>query len=292
MQEIGSFRTLKVDINLVDETFDVSQSGSYHLSIQTETGGISFCVCNTAIRKYIVFRSYLFPEADHLLADIYSSIFENDDLLKLTYKSSSHLWISPCSTLVPNYLFDPDEAEACLVFNHGKITDEQTQHHDIKPVNLINIFSCPEMLTDMLRKYQPNIRLFHQTAPFIETVIAAPSLTHSRGISVFFYSRYLDIVVVENQKLLFYNTFKIIAPEDSVYYLTGVSNLFNIDLSTSKLMYAGDLDQIPPEVAILKSYVETIVECIPSNAFTYSHFITASFRKKFINLFNLYGCES
>ena len=241
----------------------------------------------------MLLRNYIFPEADYLVsADIYSSIFENDDLLKLNYKSSSHLWISPCSTLVPNHLFDPDEAETCLVFNHGKMTDEQTQHHDIKPLNLINIFSCPEALTIMLRKYQPNIRLFHQTAPFIETVIAAPSMTHSLRIAVFFYSPYLDIVVVENQKLLFYNTFHIVAPEDSVYYLTGVSNLFNIDLLTTRLMYAGDLNQIPPEVAILKNYVESFVECIPSNAFTYSHNIPVTFRKKFINLFNLYGCES
>ena len=241
----------------------------------------------------MVLRSYVFPEAaPRELADVFSSIFENDDLLGLTYKSSSHLWVSPCSTLVPHHLFDPGDAETCLAFNHGIMTGDQTQHHNIKPLNLINIFSCPETLTDLLRKYQPDIRLFHQTAPFIETVLAVPSLNHALGMAVFFYSRYLDIAVVENQKLLFYNTFKIVAPEDSVYFLSGVSNLFNIDLLKAKLLYAGDLSQIPPEVAILRDYVESIVECLPSNAFTYSHSISTSFRKKFINLFNLYGCES
>ena len=292
MPELGN-NIAKADINMVDEIFDVSQSGSYHLSIQTEPDSLSFCVCNTTLNKYILLRNYSFSDADpHELADIYSSIFENDELLGLTYKSSGHLWISPCSTLVPHHLFDPDDAETCLAFNHGKMNGEQTQHHDIKPLNLINIFSCPEMLTDLLRKYQPGIRLFHQTAPFIETVLAAPSLNHTIGMAVFFYSRYLDIAVVENQKLLFYNTFQITAPEDSVYFLSGVSNLFNIDLLKTKLMYAGDLDQMPPEAGILKNYVESIVECLPSNAFTYSHYISASFRKKFINLFNLYGCES
>ena len=293
MQVTGSFDTLKADINLVDETFDVSQSGSYHLSIQTESDSVSYCICNTAVNTYIVLRNYVFPKSDHYqLTDRLTYIFENDDFLKLTYKNSSHLWISPCSTLVPNYLFDSNEAEAYIKFNHGKKANEQIQHHDIKPLNLINVFSCPEMLTNLLRKYQPNIRLFHQTAPFIETVLAAPSLTHSPGLAIFFYSRYLDILVVNHQKLLFYNTFQINAPEDTVYYLAGVSNLFNIDLLTTKLIYAGDLNQIPPELSILNNYVESIVECIPSNAFTYCHQISASFRKKFVHLFNLYGCES
>ena len=293
MQEIGSFKTLKADIDLVDETFDVSQSESYHLSIQTEPDGLSFCICNTSLNKYIVLRSYRFPDADfNKLANECSFIFENDELLGLKYKSSSHLWVSSCCTLVPNYLFDAADAETCLEFNHGKMTGEQTQHHYIKPLNLNNIFSCPETLTELLRKYQPAISLFHQTAPFIETVIATPSLQHSSGIAVFYYSNYLDIVVVENQRLLFYNTFKIVAPEDSVYYLAGVSNLFNINLLTTKLLYVGDLNLIPPEVAILRNYVEDIVECLPSNAFTYSYHIPATFRKKFINLFNLYGCES
>jgi hypothetical protein len=56
-------------------------------------------------------------------------------------------------------------------------------------------------------------------------------------------------------------------------------------------MYAGNFKHMPPEIEILKGYAGCIVEYEPSNAFTYSHCIEESFRKNFINLFNLYGCE-
>jgi hypothetical protein len=109
---------------------------------------------------------------------------------------------------------------------------------------------------------------------------------------VYFYAHYLDVAVVENDRLLFYNTFPINAPEDSVYYLAGVANLFDIDLTSAKLMYEGNFRQATPEATILKNYVDHIIECEPPKDVTYSHYITESLRKDFVNLFNLYGCES
>jgi hypothetical protein len=291
MPEIGN-KTAKADINLIDETFDISQAESYHLSIQNKPGRLSFCILNTVINKYIVLRNYPISAEPGALSDECSAIFESDDLLGLSYKSSSHLCISPRCTLVPEHLFDPDGADACLEFNHGAMPGELTMQNYIKPAGVYNIFPCPEALAGLVRMYRHNIKFFHQATPFIASVVTGMPSPARRGMAVYFYSHYLDIAVVENKKLLFYNTFPINAPADSVYYLAGVSNLFDIDLLSTKLMYAGDFKHIPPEAAILKGHVDRIIECEPSKAFTYSHYIMEPFRRNFINLFNLYGCES
>ena len=291
MPEIGN-KIANRDINLVDETFDASQSGSCHLYIQIETGGLSFCVFNTVINKFIVLRNYLFHETNpHAWVDECSSIFANDDLLGLQYKSSGLLWISPRSTLVPDNLFDPNEADAYLSFNHGELANERTQHNYIKSAGLYNVFSCPESLINLLRNYQPKIRLFHQTTTLIESVITGIA-SLDKFMAIYFYSRNLEFVIVENKKLLFNNSFQINAPEDSVYFLAGVSNLFNIELLSTHLLYVGDMKRLPPEVAILEDYVERFIECEPPNAVTYSYLIAEPLRKNFINLFNLFGCES
>ena len=290
MPEIGN-NTLKADIDLVDETFDISQSESYHLSIQTEPCRLSFCVFNTVINKYVVLRNYpLFITDPHILTGECKAIFENDHLLGLKYKSSSHLWISPRSTLVPGQLFDFGNVDSYLAFNHECVVDEQTLCHYVKSADLYAVFSCPETLISLFGSYHPNIRFFHQTAPIIESATGRSS--GQRKMAVFFYSSYLDIVVTENKNLLFYNTFRINAPEDSAYYLAGVANMFEINLLSTKLLYAGNTKQMPPEIAILKNYVDRIIEFEPPNAVTYSHYIQEPLRKSFINLFNLYGCES
>jgi hypothetical protein len=291
MPEIGH-KAVKTDIDLVDETFDVSQSGSCYLSIQIEQDGLSFCVFNTVINKYIVLRNYPFLHtAPHEMIDECSSIFANDDLLRLKYKSSGLLWISPRSTLVPDDLFDPGKADTYLSFNHGELASEQTQHNFIRSAGLYHVFSCPESLVNLLSIYQPKIHLFHQTAPLIESMITKID-SQDKLMAIYYYSHNMDIMVVENKKLLFCNSFQINAPEDSVYYLAGVSNILNVEPLSTNLLYAGDIKRLPPEVAILKDYVERLVEFEPPNTVTYSYLITEPLRKNFINLFNLSGCES
>jgi len=287
MPEIGN-NIAQADINLVDETFDRSQSASYHLSIQTETDRLTFCVFNTVINKCIVLRSYPFSSA---YVDVLISVFENDKLFMLNCKSCCHLWVSPRYTFVPEHLFAPDEADEYMTFNHGALADEETLYHYSHAANLYHLFSCPKELISLFRKYHPQIRFFHHSKPLIESIITETSPTDKVGMAIYFYSGWLDIVVVKNKKLLFYNSFQINAPADSVYYFAGVSSMFDINLSSIKLTYAGSLKQMPPEIAILENSVGQMVESEPTNALTYSHYISDPFRRNFINLINSYGCE-
>jgi hypothetical protein len=296
MPEIGN-NIAKADIDLIDDSFDVSHSGSYHLSIQIESGRFSYCIFNTETNKYIVLRSYPLTVTDpssitghSSLVSAYFPIFENDYLLSLSYKSSSLLLISPRYTLVPDHLFDPGKAEVYLNFNHGAVSDEQVLHRHFRPANVYCVFSCPDELLNLILMYQPYIRFFHQSAPLIESVLSGISQTSEEEVAIHYYHRWLDVVLVKNKKLLFYNSYRINAPADSLYYLLGVTNIFDVVLLSTKIMYAGNLVQMPPEIEILKGYVSSI-ENVPSNAFTYSHYITEPNRRNFSNLFNLYRCE-
>ena len=297
MPEIGN-KIVNADIDLIDESFDASQSKCYHLSIQIEPDRVSFCVLNTLDHQYIVLRSYhlFFINPLHitdpsLLIDAYRAIFDDDDLLKYAYKNSSLLWISPRFTFVPEHLFDPNAANLYLTFNHGTVTGEHTFHRYIRPANLYHVFSCPEELKSLVRKHQPFVTFFNQSAPLIETALTKITPAGKLDVTVFYYFGWMDIAITKDNQLLFYNSFKINSSADSVYYLAGVCNLFDIDLLSTKIIYPGNLQQMPPEIAILKDFVERIVECELHHMVKYSHYIREPLRKIFTNLFNLYRCE-
>jgi hypothetical protein len=289
----------KADIDLIDETFDTAQSESYHLSIQTDTDRLSFCIFNTVINRYVVLRNYSLSTGDtNRYISECKSVFDNDELLRLKYKSSSHLLVSQRCTLVPEHLFADDEADLFLNFNHGTAAGEKALHNHVARAGLYNVFSYPEELIALLKSYQPDIKLFHHATPFLKSVMEPPSVPPLGGggalVAVSYYSGYLDIGIVENNRLAFYNTFQINAPADSVYYLLVASDLFNIDLKATKLIYSGNNEQTPPEIAILAEYTGGIVSPVPSNdapSVAYSHCIAEPLRKTFINLFNLYWCE-
>ena len=292
MSGIGN-NIAKADIDLIDGTFESSQSESYHLSIQREPGRLSFCVFNTVINKYVVLRSYPLSATEWLQSSACRSILENDKLLGLNYKSSSCLWLSQRYTLIPHHLFDEKEADLYLTFNQEHVTGEHTLSRYIWSANAYYVFSCPEEWLTLLRIYQPRIRFFHHSGLFIESVIgSSTSSTGKTDVAILFYGRWLDVVVTRGNRLLFYNSFQINAPADSVYYLAGVSNLFDIDLLSTKLMYAGSLSPMLPEIEILNAYVNRIIEFEPLRTVAYSHYITESYRKRFIHLFKLFECES
>jgi len=283
MPEIGN-KIERADIDLIDETFDISQSENYHLSIQTGQDRLTFCVLNTVIKKYIVLRSYRLSKIDiSLSATIVNAcraIFEKDDLLGLRYKSSSFLWVSPRSTLVPEEFFRHNAATDYLAFNHGTAADEHALQNHIKSAKLHNIFSYPKALISLLQLYRPNIKLFHHATTIIENIVA----DSKNNMAVHFYTDHIDVIAVKNGNLQYYNTFRINAVDDAVYYFTLVANMLKTDMQSIKLVVLGKSNEA------FDGFVGRVVESEPLDAITYSHYISEQYRKEYINLFNLYGC--
>jgi hypothetical protein len=295
MPETGNNNAINPVIDLVDETFDISQAGSYYLFLQTGPEGLAFCVFNAVISKYIVLRHYPFSGTDgnsNAIVGLCRNIFADDNLLGLSYKVCSHLWVSPRSTLAPEHLFDPADAAEYLNFNMGWNADECVMHNQVRSAKLYNIFSCPKPLASLLRQYQPTVTFFHHATPFIDG-LSVESLSSSKTrVAVHYYADNMDILAVKARKLLFYNTFRISTPQDSVFYLAGVLNLFDMKPAATKLFYAGNLNEIPPHAKIIRDYVDRTVECEPLDTVTYSHYLTGQIRTRFIHLFNLYACVS
>jgi hypothetical protein len=286
MQETGNKSAPQANIDLVDETFDVSQSESYHLSLQIAEEGLSLCVFNTVVDKYLLLRHYPFSGGDSLIARS-GEVLECDELLRLPYKNCSALWVSPRSTLVPEHLFDERNAGKYLNFNHGAEQDEQALYHYICAAQLYHVFSLPDVLKTMVESYQPHVRWFHHGIPLIERMPA-----QAKPVAVFFYGKHMDVVIRQNRQMAFYNTFQVDAPEDAVYYLASVLNLFDLQLSSVHLVYAGHTEDISRYADHIRQYIAHVAEGEPLATVTYSHYLTDPLRKRFIHLFNLYGCVS
>lgn len=289
MLETGNSISTKIDFNLIDETFDVSQSESYRLHIQTECNGLVFCIFNTVVSKYIVLRNYSFTVANNEeLVAACTHIFANDDLLKLQYKAASHVLISPRNTLVPQDLFDASQLSTYLNFNQGEKARETVHRNLLLDTGLVNVFTYPEDLTLLLRQYHPSVALFHQATVLIAAVI--DDTRHSVTVSVD--HSYMDIAVTKNKKLLFYNTFKIDSPDDAVYYIAGVLMQHDMKVNDTTIAYAGDLTNPSPVIESIKRFVANVTECEPIKTVTYTHYINSALKAQFTILFNLYRCVS
>ncbi|MDR0814418.1 MAG: DUF3822 family protein [Bacteroidales bacterium] len=273
-------------IDLIDETFDVSQSVNYSLCLQIASKGISFCVLDTLTGKYIVLRHYPCETGSDFMA-FCSKIFDEDELLRLTYKSSRFLQVSERSTLVPAPLFAEKEAENILNFNHGKREDELTLFRYLPSAQAYSIFSVPAPLHSLLQKYQPGIQCFHHSQPLIEW-----SIEKNKSLSFFIYNDNMDIVILRDGRFIFYNSYHLLAPADAVYFLAGALNAFGLSINATELVYAGASADVSDCIELIKPFCSRITEIEPSNARIYSYYINETLRKQFIHLFNLHECVS
>ncbi|MDR1673774.1 MAG: DUF3822 family protein [Bacteroidales bacterium] len=277
----GNKPFIRATVDLLDETFDVSQIGNCLLFLQITTGSVSFCIFHTGSGKYVGLRHYLFAREN----DLYSccrSVFESDELLRLKYKNCCGLWLSPRYGLVPVPLFDPQAVEKYINFTLGKATDETTLYRCMQEAQTYVVFSVPAELKNIVEAYQPATQWFHQSETFIRFV------PEEKQAAFFFYGNNMDITVRQSQKLLFYNTFAVKTSEDVLYFLASVLNLHGLPLSVD-IAFAGVWDESPYKS--ISQYVTHISEWTPDHVGTAGNF-TESLLRRFFHLFYLSRCAS
>ncbi|GHT78901.1 hypothetical protein FACS189464_3100 [Bacteroidia bacterium] len=273
-------------INLIDETFDVSQSVNYSLCLQIASKGISYCVLDTFTGKYIVLRHYpCEPDCDFIT--FCSKVFGEDELLRLRYRHSRFLQVSERSTLTPELLFADKEAENILNFNHGKREDEVTLFQYLPSAQAYSIFSVPTSLHSLLKKYQPGIQGFHHSQPLIEW-----SIEKNKAVSFYIYNGNMDVVLLRNGRFFFYNSYHLLAPADAVYFLAGTLRAFDININATDIAYVGTFTDVSDCIELIKPFCSRMTEIEPSNARIYHYSINETLRKQFIHLFNLHECVS
>ncbi len=284
MPETGNnIVTTKPTLDLIDETFDISQSASYHLSIQTSPGRLAFCIFNSVLNKYLVLRYYQVMLDENTC----KNIFENDDLLGLVYKGCNHVFVSHRYTLVPASLFDQGASGFYLDFNQNVKSEEQVMSLLIRPAQAYDIYACPEWFKSLLVKYQPSVAYFHHVTPFIDSLLTDSAKAQ---VAVYYYGNHMDVAITKQKQLLFYNTFKIETLEEAVYYLAGALNMSGMSIAATTLTYSKDVNETLPLANALKKYVARLVEYAPMDTVTYTHYISEQIKIQFAHLFNLYRC--
>jgi len=71
-------------------------------------------------------------------------------------------------------------------------------------------------------------------------------------------SGHFEIIVVQNQHLLLFNSFEYKTPEDLIYYLLFTAEQLNLNPETLKLEFLGDISQTDAFFAIAYKYIRNV----------------------------------
>ncbi len=279
------------DFTFADETIDLNRSESYKLSIQAALNGFSFSLYDTVRNKYILLKHYDLSDKPSFeqKGEQIESFLSKDKYFQYPYKQVSALFSNPKSLLIPSPVFDEQSIKKYFEFNHPLEELEEIHYNYLDQIDAYNVFSIPNPITNALKKQFKNIQFLHHSFPLIFYYL---NFIHSdkihTGLNI--YGGFVDILAVEKEKLLYFNSFDYQKNEDILYYVLNVFQQLNLDPSGNDLNVTGSNFQTDSLLKELKQFIKKVDLVKPPREFTYSYLFKKEMTHYFSNLFRVNLC--
>ncbi|HDR88599.1 MAG TPA: DUF3822 family protein [Bacteroidetes bacterium] len=281
------------ELNLLDETLDINQTPSYHLSIQVCPDGFSFAILDLVRNKYVALRHYDMdpgaPENQYL--NQLEKIIEEDEFLGKEYKSIALLMPAPRFTLVPAPLFQKENLRLYFEFNHPMEELDEMHANRLKNAGAYLIYALPSELGNTLIKHFQQAEFFHYGVPLIEHPLTAPgNKGRDPQALLHLHHEHMEMVVHGDKKLTFYNAFRFSHPHDVLFFVMYVLEQLKLNPEKTELLISGKIDKTSGIYLLLKQYIKNVGFARPNELFTYSYTFQDSPSHLFVHLLNLYSC--
>ena len=261
-------------ITKTDACFSTAPASGYQLVVGLNGNSIQLLVFDPDKNRFIAFS-----QKDIQFTSGYQSYFEQiknhlseNQLAGHQYKDVIVLWETQRSTLIPNALFEPAESETYFRFNHGAGTNEKILTDKLNTAEAYNVFAIPEGLEENLNF--TSFRIRHHASVFIESMMVFSK--HNmlpKQIFIHVHATFFDMLVTENGRLLFYNSFAYKTAEDFIYFVLFVYEQLKLSPEHNGIILSGGILKNSGLFDILYKYVRNVDFAIPNEQFAGSYIL-------------------
>jgi hypothetical protein len=275
-----------------DAGFDLSPTTSYQMMVALGKTSFASAVFDPEKKKFVAFLKRTIVAAsgkDAWFAQV-KQILEEEELMKLSYKNIRVLWESQCATLVPAPLFELKQRRTYLQFNQKLADDDVDIADNIRNADAYNIFAVPEALYRTVGGLHP--RVHHHSSVLIESLLLLNRHNiNPMQVYVNVHSGFFDMVVINDRKLRFYNSFAYSTAEDFIYFVLFVFEQLKLMPEKILITLSGEIETNSAVYDILYKYVRNLTFAGPIGQVTESYILKDVATYQFQNLFNTILCE-
>jgi hypothetical protein len=230
------------------------------LSIQVSLTGLSFCCFDTLNNKITSLNEVQFDTFHKAtkIEELFSDAFRDCPELKESYDEIQVIHNNNLSTFVPTALFDEQFLGSYLQYNtkvfetdffaFDEITNYQMNAVYIPYVNINNFF------IDQFGSFDYR----HANSILVSKLLDASKNNDDKKMIVHFNQGHFEIIVIQNQKLLLFNSFEYKTPEDFIYYLLFTAEQLNMNPESFKLELLGAISEEDDFYKIAFKYIRNV----------------------------------
>ncbi len=279
------------DIDLIDISLKGENTRNYHLSIQADLNGFSFCILDIEKKTYLGLRHYEIKDVYSIddYTDKLVGIFDSDKLLAGSFGSVSFIYLTQKSILIPESFFEKSNLKAYFEFNHSINELDEIHYNFLGEINAFNVFIIPNYIANEVTKRFGGVMLYHQATPFIKSIFEKDNDRESDSVYVNMNNKFIDIAVAGSNRLNLYNTFQFQNETDLLYFVLYIYKQLNLDAHRNKLYISGEHSDKQQYFKTLKKFINTVSYLEPFD-FIFCGTLEKLNKHRFVNLFNLVSC--
>ncbi|MCM8569908.1 DUF3822 family protein [Gramella jeungdoensis] len=240
------------------------------LSIQVSLNGLSFCILDQKDNRITYFKKIDFEkqlDPIKVLSKI-ELTYEKEEALNQPVDEVFLLYTNSLFSLVPEKLFDEDNASNYLKFNTKILKTDFIAFDNIKD-SIVNVYIPYTNITNYFFDKYGEFEYRHSLSVLIEALLELQD--NSEGTRVYLHSHLssYELVIIENGKLLFANSFEFETKEDFLYYLLFTAEQLKLDPDSFELILLGDITKDSEEYKMAWDYIRNISFLGPFHSFSF-----------------------
>lgn len=254
------------------------------LTLMVAPDGLSFCIMDTLNNRVLSYKDITLDHCNNTIPieELYGTALRNNYELNEKYDEVLILHNSNLSTFVPTALFDEHFLGSYLQYN-TKVFETDFFAFDEMPVFHMNNVYIPfgninNFFIDEYREFDSK----HAHTVLVSKLLEASKNIDEKKMFVHFHLCYFEIIVVQNQHLLLFNSFEYRTPEDFAYYLLFAAEQLNLNPEHFKLELLGDITEESDFFKMAYTYIRNVSLFDTSYMQHFNSFSAQENRKHFI----------
>lgn len=253
-------RTINKETDIADKNFK-------KLSIQVSLNGLSFCIVDTVSQKLLLSDSKVFSEEVNpveLLQEL-NSLLESHEINKNTFDEVVVIHSNNLFALVPKPLFVEDSLSDYLKFNTKILATDAMAFDELPNLDLMNVYVPYMNVNNHLYDLYGEFTYMHNGSVLIQSLLDNYS-NHKKPVCyVHVGKKQMDVIVLQQKNLSFYNSFIYETKEDFTYYLLFVLEQLELDTETTLVKFFGHIEEDDAIFQLCYSYIKELTIFVPAS---------------------------
>ena len=257
------------------------------LAIQVATNGLSYCCFDTLNNTVKSIKTINFNTFDTSLKteDLFADAFKNNHELTAKYDEVVVIHNNNLSTFVPTALFDEDYLGSYLQYNTKVFETDFFAFDVIEKYDMNNVFIPYVNINNFFLDQFGSFNYKHASSILVSKLLDISKNKDEKKMFVHKNDVHFEIIVVQNQKLLLFNSFDYKTPEDFIYYIIFTAEQLNLNPENFKLELIGTIQEKDDFYKITYKYIRNVSMLDVNNLRWNNNFSETENRQNFI-LFN------